>query len=59
MVCSLGLTKIRPIALLNFLLTMASFPDERAEKRFLAEEVIAAIFVDEDSENDDFEESEK
>ena len=41
MICSLGHTKIRRIALLNFLLTMASFPDARTEKRFSAEEVIA------------------
>ena len=57
-ICSLGHTKIRRIALVNFLLTMAYIPDARSEKRFPAEEVIAAIFADEDSENDDFEESE-
>ena len=42
--CSLGHTKVRCIALLNFLLTIASFPDARKEKRFSAEQVIAAIF---------------
>ena len=41
MIFSLGHTKIRRIALLNFLLTMASFPDARAEKRFSVEEVIS------------------
>ena len=34
MVCYLDHTKIRPIALGNFLLTMVSFPDERAENDF-------------------------
>ena len=56
-ICSLAHTKIRRIALLNFPLSMASFLDAREEKRFSAE-VIAVIFADEDSENDDFEESE-
>ena len=40
MICSLGHAK-HCIALLNFLLTLASSPDARAGKRFSAEEVIA------------------
>ena len=37
-------------------MTLASFPYAHAEKRFSPEELIAAIFADEDSENDAFEE---